>query len=186
MTDELLRKIQNMVGRRIVKEMQVVYLLVELRKLMDREDHKDPVLRMFCNWIVHTALDNRADGSTLILGEFDDFIASLREGQKRTSSPAHLSFGEFRLALIRLFDRFGLSAKFVTNSSDWKTFVKRYSAIVSECPIVFTASRRPLRHIKQIELRGVANGVVVKEWPILQWRLTFQDGTTMDWGFHME
>jgi hypothetical protein len=25
----------------------------------------------------------------------------------------------------------------------------------------------------------------LKEWPIVQWRLTFQNGKTMNWGFNM-
>jgi len=44
MKDELCSKIQAIVDRKIRKEMQVVYLLVEARKLMDRENYTDPVL----------------------------------------------------------------------------------------------------------------------------------------------
>ena len=74
MKDELIRKIQRVLDRRITNEMQIVYLLVEVRKLMDQDGYKDPVLRTFSNWVVHTSLENRADGSTLILNEFDHFM----------------------------------------------------------------------------------------------------------------
>jgi len=60
MKDELCSKIQAIIDRQIRKEMQVVYLLVEARKLMDRENYTDPVLRTFSNWVVHTSLENRA------------------------------------------------------------------------------------------------------------------------------
>jgi hypothetical protein len=54
MTDELVRKIQHLLHRRIRNEMRVVYLLVELRKLMDREKYNDPILKTMSNWVVHT------------------------------------------------------------------------------------------------------------------------------------
>lgn len=114
MTDELVRKIQRVLNRRITNEMQVMYLLVELRKLMDRDGYKDPVLRMFCNWVAHTALDRRGDGSTLVPSEFDDFMAELYERKKLLPHPKHISFGTFREGLIRCFKHFGLSTKFST------------------------------------------------------------------------
>jgi hypothetical protein len=40
--DEFSFKLQRLLDRRIRNEMQVVYLMVELRKLMDRENYKDP------------------------------------------------------------------------------------------------------------------------------------------------
>ena len=37
MKDELIRKVQDVLDLQITTEMQIVYLMVELRKLMDRE-----------------------------------------------------------------------------------------------------------------------------------------------------
>jgi hypothetical protein len=178
-------KIQRVLDRRITNEMQVVYLLVELRKLMDQEAYQDQILRMFCNWAVHTTLEKRGDGSTLILGEFDDFIAELRERKTLAAKRAHMSFGTFREALIRYFEHFGLSAKFADSLEGWKRFFSLYASVVSECPIVFTAAKRELKYIKRVELQRVSRGIIVKEWPVLYWRVTFHDGTTQNWGFHL-
>lgn len=181
MRDELLRKIQHVLGKRITNELQVVYLLVELRKLMERDSYKDPVLRTFSNWVVHTSLENRAEGSTFILSEFDYFIAELFERKKQSPHLEHISLGAFREALVRCFEHFGLAATFVTNGAEWKKFGTLYCLIVSECPIVFTASKVKLKYIKQVELKGIQRGVLVKEWPVVHWRLTFHDGRTMNW-----
>jgi hypothetical protein len=186
MKDELVRKIQHVIDGRITNEMKVVYLLVELRKLMDRDAYRDPVLRMFTNWVVHTSLENRADGSTLILSEFDHLMAELHEHKTLPPHRRHMSLGEFREALVRCFGHFGISAKFVNNLAQWKRFGKLYCLIVSECPIIFTASKTKLKYIKKVELRGVSHGgFPIKEWPVVQWRLTFHDGSTHNWGFHM-
>lgn len=185
MKSELLRKIQLVLDRRITNEMQVVYLLVELRKLMDRDDYKDPILRTFSNWVVHTSLENQAEGSTFILSEFDHFVAGLYERKRQSPRLQHISLGAFREALVRCFEHFDLSAKFVKNIAQWKRFSKLYCLIVSECPIVFTASKKELKYIKQVELRGVGPGALVKEMPIVRWRVMFRDGKTQNWGFHM-
>lgn len=185
MKDELIRKIQRVLDTRITTEMQVVYLLVEVRKLMDRDNYNDPVLRTFNNWVVHTSLENRADGSTLILSEFDEFMAELYENRNQLPHPKHISLGTFREALFLFFKHFDLSAKFVKDAAEWKKFSRLYCRIVGECPIVFTASKTKLKYIHKVELRGISRGIVVKEWPIVEWRLTLQNGSTQNWGFHM-
>lgn len=181
MKDELLRKIQHVLDRRITNEKQVVYLMVELRKLMDREKYKDPVLRTFGNWVVHTSLSYPKEGSTFLLNEFDHLITELFEHENKSNQLGHISLTEFRVALHRCFQRFGLLGEFVKNGADWKKFVQLYSSIVSECPIVFTASKNNLKYIKQVELTGVSRHG--KEWRSVDWRLTFHDGETMNWGF---
>jgi hypothetical protein len=179
MTDELLRKIQHVLDRRITNEKQVVYLMVELRKLMDRENYKDPVLRTFSDWVVHTSLSYPKEGSAFLLDEFDHLITEMFEHKKKSNRLEHVSLTEFRLALHRCFQQFGLVGNFI--KSDWKRFVQLYCSIVSECPIVFTASKNKLKYIKQVELTGVSR--LHKEWKSVDWRLTFNDGKTMNWGF---
>jgi len=185
MKDELKHKIQSVLDRRITNELQVVYLLVELRKLMDREQYKDSSLRMFCNWVVHTSLERRADGSTNVLREFDELMIEIHERKKERPQSIHASLGTFRRSLVLAFKRFGLSPRFLDTLAAWKKFFSFYAAIVSDCPIVFTASRTPLKYIERVELRGVTRGVLVKEWPVLSWRLTLRDGSTHNWGFQM-
>jgi hypothetical protein len=185
MKDELIQKIQNVLNKRINTEAQVVYLLVEVRKLMDRDQYKDSVLRTFSNWIVHTSLDNPSEGSAFILGEFDHLFAELHERQKKTDQLTHISLGAFREALAQFFAHYGLTTRLLANLSEWKRFSSLYCSIVSECPIVFTASKAKLKYIRQVELTRISPGIVVKEWPIVQWRLTFQDGTVQNWGFHV-
>jgi len=185
MKDEIVSKIQRVLDRRITNEMQVVYLLVEMRKLTECEAYRDPVLKMFCNWIVHPGLEKRAEGSTLILREFDDLMTRLFERKESLPQFEHTSFGAFREALGRFFESFGLTAKFIKDLDQWKRFFGLYSSIVADCPIVFTASTTQLKYINRVELRGVGHGVVTKRWPVLQWRLTLNDGTAMNWAFHM-
>jgi hypothetical protein len=177
MKDELIHKIQKVLDRRITNQMQVLYLLVELRKLMDREAYQDPVLRMFCNWVVHTSLEKKAEGSTLILHEFDKIITGYFETGMHQVTYKHVSFGAFREALVRCFGTFDLSAPYLKALDDWKKLFKVYALIVGDCPIVFSASRINLKHISNVELVWVST--------TLDWLITLKNGSRVRFGFFM-
>ncbi len=185
MKDELLEKIQHVLDRPIRNEMQVVYLLVELRKLQDRAKYKNPVLRTFSNWVVHTDLQYPQEGSTRILTEFDELMANIYEHHKGISYRTHLGLQQFRVSLIDCFKHFGLSATFTTDGVEWKKFCQQYCLIVSECPIVFKASTVELKYVRQVELHRVTPGPIVKDLPVVGWKVTLKTGRTMNWGFHM-
>jgi hypothetical protein len=185
MKDELLTKIQGVLDLPITTEMQVVYLLVELRKLMDRAKYEGPVLRTLCNWVVHTDLANKAEGSRLVLTEIDAQMVRVLERNESIPSFEHLSFGAFREALGQCFDSFGLSAKFITDKSEYERFVGLYSSIVSECPILFSASKTKLKYVKGVKLEGIEKDIIFDGWPVLQWRVTLTNGREMSWAFPM-
>jgi hypothetical protein len=183
--DELVEKIQRLLERPLTKEMQVVYLLVELRKLMERAAYDDPVLKMFCNWVVHTNLGNKAPGATLLLKDFDDHFTQLFEHERLLPNAGHISGRAFREALGQCLRRFNIAANFLHDLKKLKTFFSLYASIVSECPIVYTASRAQLKYVQKIEIVGVSKGIIVKEWPVIDWRITMHDGSTQNWGFHL-
>jgi hypothetical protein len=184
MTDELVRKIHHVLSGKVGTEHKVVYLLVEIRKLMERDNYKDPILKTFCNWVVHTSLEKPAMGSAEILSEFDLLIARLHEPGLSHDGPRHGSLGAFRVALLDLSKRYGLPVTVMSDASKWKRFCRLYCSIVSDCPIVFSASKANLKFVDRVELTRVSQGVLVKSWPLVHWRLTLRDGSTMNWGFH--
>ena len=185
MKEKLLKKIQDVLDRQVSTEMQVVYLMVELRKLMDREKYKDPVLRTLCNWVVHTSLEKRAEGSQLVLTEIDNQMVRVFERNESVPSFEHLSFCAFRATLGQCFDSFGLSAKFIQDKSKYERFVGLYSSIVSECPILFSASKTKLKYVKNVKLQGIEKDVIFDGWPVLQWQVTLIDDREMSWAFPM-
>ena len=175
MKDELLSKIHLVLSRPITEEMHVVYLLVEIRKFMDRANYKDPVLRTFCNWVAHIDLADKAPGSTLILREFEDLITRSEEGRELPKPLQLVSSGGFRKALANLCAQFGLVTQLTTDSESWSLFTKLYSSVVSECPIVYTASKENLKFVKKIELHRLAQGSA------MAWRVTLKDDRVTNW-----
>jgi hypothetical protein len=58
MIPDIITKLQRELARPVVSECQVVYLLVEIRKIIDAEPDPRPwkALKLYCDWAVHTEL----------------------------------------------------------------------------------------------------------------------------------
>jgi hypothetical protein len=177
--DSLLEKLASTLSMGLETEQAVVYCLVEIRKLADRDNYIDHHLKMFCNWVVHTSLAQRGEGSTLLLKAFDDEIIRARENGKSIGSSALFQFGTFRQSLNSFLTHFALPKETVDVEAKWRTFIMLYSSIISECPLVFTASKLPLKYISSVELLKAPrftwsiNNLLVHR---LRWKLIFKDG----------
>src|SRR5204862_3269032 len=104
----LLTKIRDRLLQRILTEANLVYLLVELRKLMERDGYKDTSIKSFCNWIVHTELTQAGGGTTDLLAEFDEAVRIVIEENRGWPFPQHYSFRRFRQNLKMLFSNYKL------------------------------------------------------------------------------
>jgi hypothetical protein len=181
--DVLIQKIGATLVAGIENEQAVVYLLVEIRKLADRVQYKDPVLRMFCNWVVHTHLANKGEGSTILLEAVDKEIDGAVARDKSIASLPIFRFETFRNALRHFLQDFQFPDELVEIEKKWRPFIMLYSSVVSECPIIYSASKVPLKHVERIEVRKApklvfsVNGILVHR---LRWRIFFKDRSKQD------
>jgi hypothetical protein len=82
MRDELLRKVEAELRQEIETERQVVYILVEIRKLLDRDrvpKARSRHLRMLCDWAVHAELERHIVEQHLLL--LNNMADQLRTGR---------------------------------------------------------------------------------------------------------
>jgi hypothetical protein len=188
---ELISKIRNALNTGIDTEQAVVYVLVEIRKLCDRTKYADPNLRVFCNWVAHTDLGNRAEGSTYILKSVDDEVTRARQKGVQVRSCPIFRFQTFRDSLRNFLTTLQLPLDIVNTEAVWRRFIMLYASVVGECPIHFTASKLPLKHISSIELRRARKwSIEINGLPVtrLQWKLVFIDGRHQNistWGDHL-
>jgi hypothetical protein len=175
MKDGLLSKIDQVLSQPITEEMQVVYLLVEIRKLMDRTNYQDTVLRTFCNWVAHIELEQKKEGSTIILREIENLVMRSEEGRELPNPLQLVSACGFRKALERICTEHGLPTELTTQQERWSLFTKLYSSVVAECPITYKASREELKYVKKLELQPVTQGSA------MAWRVTLKDDRITNW-----
>lgn len=73
MVKDIKRKLAQAVGMKIGSEEQVVYILVEVRKILDTDPPPGDyyALKFYCDWAVHTILDQK--GAQTIVRRFDAY-----------------------------------------------------------------------------------------------------------------
>lgn len=134
---DILSKLQLELTQDVTSERQVVYILVQIRKLIDNDNHaKDlEALRLHCDWVVHPKLDRK--GARQLLGKLNDRYttvlktnpnADLQELSKR------LGLRAFQAEFQEFLRRYCLDGSFC-DTDWWFAFLYHYSRVIQDCPL---------------------------------------------------
>jgi len=121
----------------IKEEYEVVYLMVELRKLLDREredtdEDKYLLVRFHSDWILHT----RKDYVTPAMKEIMTKIANSIDVYPKNGNIDFLLLPEFKKELIELLDNNGLPKGFTQTKANWTSFMVALAGVLADQPIV--------------------------------------------------
>ena len=119
-------KLEVELKKRIKSELQVVYILSRIRKLLEIENLKGkyPVLNFYCNWSLHSEM-TRTD-SNAINTIFREFIEKPDEKHKLS----------FHLQFLEQFKKFLKENKLPTMSDkNFNSFRFQLQKIISDTPI---------------------------------------------------
>jgi len=125
------------------EECEVVYLMVEIRKILDHGSNSYKTLRFYCNWVLHKELSQ--EKTTKLLSDiFEtniDFKEGGRENARKIKSVGRNFFklDKFKKELKEFFKDNHLPMDLL--NKNWWTFGKLLLEIIKECPIVFTSSK---------------------------------------------
>ncbi|MGH9542810.1 MAG: hypothetical protein ACRD2H_13135 [Terriglobales bacterium] len=115
MENVILDKLCVLLTSGVATEAEVVYLMVELRKLFELRHEKLPIfVNLFCDWSMHSRLDH-----------------------PRWSKPAmrlmneKISSHEFRVQLSEVLFKLGLP------EPDWVQVLRLLAQIIQDCPLSF-------------------------------------------------
>lgn len=118
------------------EECEVVYLLVELRKLLDkdRESGSDgySLVRFHADWAVHTRKDKITPAIKEIMTKIENSINVL----PKNGDIGFLLLPEFRDELLRLLEINGLPFDFCQKDDRWLKFMFALTQVVADQPIV--------------------------------------------------
>jgi hypothetical protein len=188
MRHAIVEKLDLLISNGIQTEAQVVYLLVEVRKLLEMQQrkHEFEALVFHCDWVVHAQLSgataqyylshiNRMQHSN-VTGELhaDEWeeVAPLIGAQR---------FHEDLRTVLRLE---GISSAVCDEPSKWTSFMSLYGAVISDVPLTITRLRETKRAPKQLEVPKYIDRVTVEKLDLnpdeyegamfaLQWNLHF-------------
>ena len=119
------------------EEYEVVYLLVELRKLLDREreqnkPEKYSLVRFHADWVVHTRKDHITEAMKEIMGKIYESI----DTYPKDGNIDFLLLPEFKRELASLLGEYNLPHNFCSNNDEWLDFMVALTSVLADQPIV--------------------------------------------------
>lgn len=146
MEDAIVHKLREHLAGPVDTECKVVYLLCEVRKLLDRYPRGPSqfALRLFCNWALHVDL-SRSGTTRTFLERVDRFVLNqLTPGSdtKETFLEEHSLFREFvyldtfREELSRFLAARDLPTALCTEDKRWFTFLAAYAGVIEDGSLV--------------------------------------------------
>jgi hypothetical protein len=134
--DQILEKIRAEIERGIKTESQAVYLLVEVRKLLDKKaaaNDRYALLRLYCNWVVHVELTNTL--AKQIVRTADSLYKKLVSGiDAETSNLTRIfSLDMFREELGEFLEANKLTR---FSGSEWIAFSSCVLNVIEDCPLL--------------------------------------------------
>jgi hypothetical protein len=153
MKRDIITKLKAELDKEINSEPQVVYILVEIRKLLEQNKAKDQyaALNFHCNWVVHVQLDKSAF-ATKIVRFFDEIhetspdpIQHIHDVWTEELSDV-LGIDAFRRDLQTFLHEHGLPTDLCGDTAKWREFMNQYSEIIADCPLVINGTK----HIERV------------------------------------
>lgn len=141
MTTDIAEKINGELAQDIVSERQVVYILVETRKLLEQEKvlEKFDALKLRADWAVHSKL--RGPQAQEILKYFDAYE---REHRKTGITVAEYDFEPlhefmahtmFQAELVESLSPYGVNVDRFAEDVFWQSFIQDYTSVIQDCPL---------------------------------------------------
>jgi len=133
----------------IASERQVVYILVQVRKLLelDADQQRFPALKFYCDWATHAEMEREA--AKRIVRRLDEWQRLSEEtikvrdaGVERNLDKSLLAemydltgLANFKAQLADLLKLHSIDTAIVTDKTKWATFMRYYCSTVSACPL---------------------------------------------------
>ncbi len=192
MEHSIVRKLRDHLSLRIKTECAVVYLLAQVRKLLDPEKRGDKwfALTMYCNWALHVNL-TWPKTTKEFLERVDAFILKTvhpydeNPGTVFSFIDEHHLFREFvyldsfRYQLRELLERHNLPTTLCEDNSEWFTFLSAYAGVIEDGELSIMGRKSPnLGAVKKVVFRKGQ----ISAWPAshvpfsLQWDIHLLDG----------
>jgi hypothetical protein len=143
-TPEIIRKLTEELDKGVTTEVQVVYVLAGVRKLIERDKAEDqyPNLRFHCDWVLHSGMDRAA--AKAILRQFDDAHPLLKDGIELRKLPSKLMNEINRISKMKSFEEelsgfltaYGLPSLSKHRPDGWIHFLHLYTMVIEDIPLM--------------------------------------------------
>lgn len=166
---DIINKLDRLLHGRMpfTEEWHVVYLLVEIRKVSDRDNNrkKYPLLRFYCDWCVHTDKDRITPEMQAIMTDiyadiFNELTNHLRVKKGSSKIVGFMYMEDLKIEVQTFLQEYGLMDSLVSDKENWIAFVSNLVNVLVDQPI-----NNPTPDIRQFSFvpsaPGCVQGVVV-------------------------
>jgi hypothetical protein len=143
----IITKLERLLANGIRSEAEAVYLMVEVRKLLEHQNARQQYeyLTFHCDWALHAKLSGRI--AQRILTFFDAANIHLKAGAEMEQLPNLPRIEIERISKMEYFERQldcflkanSLETLCSTRADGWTHFLHLYTKIIEDCPLVMTA-----------------------------------------------
>ncbi len=153
MRNAIIDKLKAALVSPVQKESEVVYILVEARKLLEHlsDSERFRSLKFYCNWALHIRLDRTQARALLV--RVDGYFSKLFENgltQEGHSEFTEMLYLESFRNQFRQFLQLHELPERICDSNEWFNFLNWYSRVIEDCPLVCENSGKPLKHIDKM------------------------------------
>jgi len=166
---QIVNKLKLEFDGEITSERQVVYILVEIGKLLEHDNAKGtyPTITLYRDWVVHTKLDRSAVADSLVR-LFDDYVTSnnttASDKLKELVSPLTL-----RQELTTYLTHHNLAFSCCKDGVLWKRFVKYLAGVIDETPLHCSSRNTGKKKTNHVESITVSRSRNQNDTAMLTW-----------------
>lgn len=184
----IVTKLNALLADRIDSECKAVYLLCEVRKLLE---HVPPpqrpfALNMYCHWALHVDLHGK-DTISPFLKQVDHYVNGKLVGPEDFGAD-HRMVQDF-LVLDTLRAQFrdfcqssGIRTDLTDNDDRWNEFVRHHAGVIEDGSLAIRAQSHGMKHVKQVTFTKGRNATdEFDQIPFdMVWRVDLLDGRSLD------
>jgi len=132
MEEAIKEKLRNALTEPIEKECQVLYILAEIRKLLDWGKKEFPVLRFYSNWALHIEIEKTG----AVNGILKKIEETIRKGKYEIETVLNfIDFEEFRKEIKKFLEDLNLPYDLFTSYKNWGNFRRLFVDILTDCSL---------------------------------------------------
>jgi hypothetical protein len=184
MKAEIAAKLNRELKDEIVSERQVVYILVETRKLLEQQGvlHDFRALKLCSDWAVHPKLQGR--DSQIVLKYFDAYEIEYQNSHIAMAEfplePLHdfVSYKQFRAEFMDALSSYDVETDTLAQDKFWQSFIQYYACVIQDCPL--EAKQDSTELVNRVTAQSWSREMADAIYPgkrVIQWNWTLKSGT---------
>jgi hypothetical protein len=185
MKQDITNKLNIELDQEIVSERQVVYILVEARKLLEQQQSLDKfrAFKLCSDWAVHPKL--RGPDAQIILKHFDAYETEHQNSGVTVAEfrfdPLHdfMTYTRFRAEFIEALSPHGVQVGQLSSNTFWQPFIQHYTSVIQDCPLEAIDNNTQLvSHVSGLAWPKEMADAMYPGKRVIQWNWTLKNSTT--------